>query len=371
LTCAPTASVTDAATASATNGLKDFKASSYSSITALKSYGSAIVSQSKVCSKMLSETADIEKECQVLGGGLPVIKSSYNTYVPHDTSGVIDCKHRVSKNIPSHSHVTALIEHALEPSHAVLFCSHIKTLKTTCKDLDLDGKAFPVEPPDFVDLLQCSVLRGRYIVKTPLWAIQHCLSKLHGAEKTYSIHVSSCTELSSAADGAFLICGLLNPECMKDLNAKANAVHPHDPAYDILSPTYHATKLSSVVLFFPSTGTYYSPLFLSNTSCLWAKGLWLHNYGMATLNVLQMLPATSLCIQQESGLPGLGSQFLNFTDVYRIDVQNNGSIMSTLTPVLRGVHVKDSSVCIPHDIAIGRTNPTNMKYTQQHNNVLL
>jgi len=33
--------------------------------------------------------------------------------------------------------------------------------------------------------------------------------------------------------------------------------------------------------------------------------------------------------------------------------------------------MNDSSVCIPHDIAIGRTNPTNKKYTQQHNNVLL
>jgi len=321
------------------------------------------------------ETAEIKKECHILGGYLPVIKSSYNTYVPHHTSGVIDCKRHVSKIIPSHSHVTALIEHALEPSHAVMFRLHMKMLKTTCalcEDLDLDGKAFPDEPPDFVDSLQCSTLRGRFIIKTPVWEIQHCLSKLHGAAKMYSVHdVSSCTELSSAADGAFLICGLLNLECIKDLHVQSNALHPHDPFYDILSLTYCATKLTSVVLYFPSTGTYYSPLFLSNTSCLQAKGLWLRNHSMATLNVLQMLPATSLHIQQESGLPGVGSQFLNFTDVYRINVRNKGSTTSTLTPVLRGVHMNDSSVCIPHDIAIGRTNPTNKKYTQQHNNVLL
>jgi len=193
----------------------------------------------------------------------------------------------------------------------------LRTTCALCKDVDLDGKAFPVEPPDFVDSLLCSNLRGRYIIKTPLWAIQHCLLKLCGSAKSYSIHISSYTELSSAADGAFIICGLLNPECMKDIHAKANAVHPHDPEYDILSPTYRATKLTSVVLYFPSTGTYYSPLFLSNMSRLWAKGLWLRNQSMATLNVFQMLPATSLCIQQDRQ----GSQCLNFTDVYRIDVQ--------------------------------------------------
>jgi len=374
-THAATASVPDATIASTSNGVKDFKLSSYSSVTALKSYGRAIISQCELRSKMLSDTCEVEKACQALGGSLPTIKTSYNTYVPQQTSGVIDCKHCVSKIVPSHSHVCVLIEHALEPSHAVMFRMHMKMLRTTCalcKDVDLDGKAFPVEPPDFIDSLLCSNLRGCYIIKTPLWAIQHCLLKLRGSAKTYSIHISSYTELSSAADGAFfIICGLFNPECMKDIHAKANAVHPHDPEYDILSLTYCATKLTSVVLYFPSTGTYYSPLFLSNTSRLQAKGLWLHNQCMAMLNVFQMLPATSFCIQQDSGLPGVGSQFLNFTDVYWIDVQKMDSTISTLTPVLWGVHVKDSCVCVPRDIAIGRTNPTSDNYTQQHNNILL
>ncbi len=84
-----------------------------------------------------------------------------------------------------------------------------------------------------------------------------------------------------------------------------------------------------------------------------------------------MLPATSLHIQQDSGLPGVGSQFLSFKDIYQIDVQKMCSTISTLTPVLWSVHVKDSSVCIPHDIAIGQKNPMSANYTQLHNNMLL
>jgi len=56
-------------------------------------------------------------------------------------------------------------------------------------------------------------------------------------------------------------------------------------------------------------------------------------------------------------VPGAGGQLLSFMDIYQIDVWTTCSTISTLTPVLQGVHIKDSSVCIPHDIAIGQKNP--------------
>jgi len=49
--------------------------------------------------------------------------------------------------------------------------------------------------------------------------------------------------------------------------------------------------MPTVVLYIPSTGTYYSPRFVSDTSHLRAKGLWLCNHGLATKTVLQMLPS--------------------------------------------------------------------------------
>ena len=108
------------------------------------------------------------------------------------------------------------------------------------------------------------------------------------------------------------VAGLLNLNCVHDIHAKSNAVHPHDPTYDFLSAKSYATKMT--------TGMYYLLRFVFNTSHLWLRGLWLHKQCMATLNVLQMLPATSLCIQQDSGLPGAGGQLLSFTDIYQIDV---------------------------------------------------
>jgi len=54
---------------------------------------------------------------------------------------------------------------------------------------------------------------GYYIVKTPLWAIQHCLSINNPSMATYTFDVSNLLELCNAADGAFVICGFVNPNC--------------------------------------------------------------------------------------------------------------------------------------------------------------
>jgi len=123
----------------------------------------------------------------VLVNDLPAIKSLYNTYVPLQKSQSIDCKNRISKSAPCHSHVAALIEHVLESNHALVSCKNMKLLKHNA-----NGKnktAFPAELFTFIDSQFCSKFMGCYIIKTPLWVIQHCLSQVKGVGKTYLVHI--------------------------------------------------------------------------------------------------------------------------------------------------------------------------------------
>jgi len=61
-----------------------------------------------------------------------------------------------------------------------------------------------------------------------------------------------------------------------------------------------------------------------------------------------------------------------FTDIYQIDVESSVSQILTLLPVLHGLHVKDSEICIPHDVAIGHYGFIyQTERTPEHNYVLL
>jgi len=214
--------------------------------------------------------------------------------------------------------------------------------------------AFPAMPPDFIDPKICHKFRNHYVVKTPVWALQHCLSSAKQMSKKYSIEISNEAELLKATDSAFIICGLLNPLCIPQ-NAERNAsVHPHDPVYDIVSPNCRKKKIPSAVLFIPAVGCYYSPRFFSNTSHLQARSLCLRNECLASANVLQMLPSTALCLRKDNGFPSEDGQLSKFTDIYRIDVTSQDNPIETLLPVLCGIHVKDDNICIPHDIIVSR-----------------
>ena len=57
---------------------------------------------------------------------------------------------------------------------------------------------------------------------------------------------------------------------------------------------------------------------------------------------------------KNDGMPDCDGQLQTFTDVYRIDVRSNCSLVSTLQPIVEGVHVMDSNIFIPHDIIVGR-----------------
>jgi len=98
-----------------------------------------------------------------------------------------------------------------------------------------------------------------------LWAIQHCLSLPNPSTKTYFFKKSNPLELSRAADGVFVFCGFVNPLFRQGM---IETDLPHDPSYDIISLNRCKNCIPTVVVYFPSTGTYYSPRFFANTSQL-------------------------------------------------------------------------------------------------------
>ena len=65
-----------------------------------------------------------------------------------------------------------------------------------------------------------------------------------------------------------------------------------------------------------------------------------------------MLLLTALCLRKDNGFPSKDGQLSKFTDIYRIDVTSQDNPIETLLPVLRGIHVKDDNICIPHDIIV-------------------
>jgi len=285
-----------------------------------------------------------------------IIKSSHNTYIPRPISQTIDFHRRPSQNCPSHSHVITLIEHAIDNNDALIFRSNMAALKKICfwSDEVEDKKlSFPEEAPKFVDATIRNKYKGKFIVKTPLWAIQHCLSLNNLSRKRYSLEVTDAAELSIACDGAYIICGYVNPCCNTTSSYEQRVDLPHDPSYSIVNANSRHYSLPMVALYIPSAGIYYSPRFVSDTSRLRAKGLWLGNHGLATKTVFQMLSSNSLRILKSSGHPDAEGQLWKFTDVYRIDIQGYNVPIPTNSVFLTGVHVSDSNICIPPDIMVG------------------
>jgi len=104
-----------------------------------------------------------------------------------------------------------------------MFRMHMKLLRETCALLpttDLRRLAYLEEPHKKLKITVCETLCGQKIVKTPLWAVQHCLSRVCGMGKSYCIHTCEISELSTAADGVFVIFGHINPNCVSHESAK-------------------------------------------------------------------------------------------------------------------------------------------------------
>jgi len=312
-------------------------------------------------------------------GKICSVKHSYHMYIPQAISQKGDCYCCPSQKSPSHLHIIILIEHVLDNNNA-LFLVHMNLLKHTCalSDEVVDKTlSFPKKAPSFVNSLLREKYNRKLVIKTPLCSIQHCLSLNNPSKKRYASELSNVQELSMAADGAFIICGFLNPLCSTETFSNPKVQHPHDPSYNIMSLNSWHNSIATVVLYIPSTGTYYLPQLVSDTSCLRAKGLWLHNQGLATNTVLQMLPSNSLCIQNINGLPDAAGQLWKFTDVYCIDIHCCNAPKTVNSVILTGVHVPDSDICVPSDlmnisdkcwISYGKTK---MRVINVYENILL
>jgi len=143
----------------------------------------------------------------------------------------------------------------------------MKMLKHACR-LTANISEKHLSNHQIIDPLIGHKLKGYYIAKMPSWALQHYLSINNPSKATYSFDVSNSLELSNAVDGAFIICGFVNPNCNSKSIQKQNSAHPHNPAYDIDSSNNSSIQILTVALYFPSRGTYYSPRFMSDTTHL-------------------------------------------------------------------------------------------------------
>jgi len=173
-------------------------------------------------------------------------------------------------------------------------------------------------------------------------------------KKKYSIEISNSMELSEAANGAYLICGYLNQECVSQ--EIRNSEYQLNPVCNIITANHEQHHIPSVVLFIPSTVSFYSPIFLSDMTHLQAKGLWLQNCHLATDTMLKMLPSILLHLQKDGGVPGNEGLLSEFMDIYQISVTLVNNPIMTLQPVLHDIHVDDKDICILHDVIIGRSN---------------
>jgi len=110
----------------------------------------------------------------------------YCTYIPNAVSYKIDCHCQPSQNTPSHSHVINLMEHVIDTNDALFFRSRMNLLKFTCAlDPKVEDKSgsYPKKAPYFVDSMIGEKYNGKFVIKTPLWAIQHCLSMNNPSRK--------------------------------------------------------------------------------------------------------------------------------------------------------------------------------------------
>jgi len=56
------------------------------------------------------------------------------------------------------------------------------------------------------------------LAKTPVWVIAHCLDRTMSNNKKYQLYPCTIQELGEAADDAFLIEGLFNPDYTGEVN---------------------------------------------------------------------------------------------------------------------------------------------------------
>jgi len=164
------------------------------------------------------------------------------------------------------------------------------------------------------------------LVKTPIWAIAHCLERIFSPTKCYRLDRCQILELGQAADDAYLIEGFLNlKRCPKEFS-DCNRHIPLGPKMNYVDKQTSKSKCKQVqvltaVLYIPSVGKFYLPLVIAWTPRLDA---FLHASGdtlqTGSNKVLVACSAADLWIERQTGHPSRGGYFDEFTSVYRIVV---------------------------------------------------
>jgi len=113
--------------------------------------------------------------------------------------------------------------------------------------------------------------------------------------------------------------------------------------------------MAAVVLYFPFTGTYYSPFFHQIQIVCGLKDCGCRT--MATKNILHMLPSTTLCIRKMECQLQMGNYRHSLMSMVLTFIILAYQVF-TLYPCLTAVHVQDKQICILSDIIIGKQNPT-------------
>ncbi|HEY9299861.1 MAG TPA: hypothetical protein VIQ31_26565, partial [Phormidium sp.] len=255
---------------------------------------------------------------------LAIKTNSYNMFVTREESKLQNLNARSSKSIPSHNAVMNLFMQVLEHQAAAQFMMQFKIICALCKrealavaaypDLELDealkyfplkkdAYAFPHTAPPFVPSHISATFKGLFIGKTPAWVIGFALLRITG-QMVYALHRTDVSELSHAADHAYIIQGENNYLCRPHKSSSPMKHHPADPIVNFShanngnknrsAKKQKKSNSNSAVLFVPSTGIYYSTLFTKATPRINAWGTVMSNKIAREQRSLLQLPATAL-----------------------------------------------------------------------------
>jgi len=217
------------------------------------------------------------------------------------------------------------------------------------------------------------------LAKTPVWVIAHCLDRTMSRKKKYQLLPCTFLEMAHAADNAFLIEGILNPNYSGEVNERNKHI-PCGPNVNLMEGKDGAGKkragnitakmdnktsnneaekkrIVTVVLYIPSIELFFCPLVQKQMPRLDAfalaagKFLQIHPY----YKVFDPCMAASLRIVRDTGRPSTGGFLEEFTKVYRIQVSPKDGVMKT-KEILTAYHWQDHDVQIVPDV-YGKINP--------------
>jgi len=210
------------------------------------------------------------------------------------------------------------------------------------------------------------------LAKTPVWVIAHCLDRTMSNNKKYQLYPCTIQELGEAADDAFLIEGIFNPDYTGEVNERNKHI-PCGPRMNFMEGKVGALKdntdnntveiynksndnaeeksIVTVVLYIPSIERFFCPLLQKQTPRLDAfanaAGDWSRNHPY--YKVFDPCMAASLRIVRTTGHPSMGGFLKQFTKVYRIQVSPKDGSMKT-KEILTAHHWQDHQVIIVPDV---------------------